>query len=229
MNEHREASLKTRVALRSSISIGMRAIAEIADDFTLMSINFSKTNFMIMKSPKKKDDQVTINVESADGTVNVPQRRHTIKYLGVLLDERRCLLITIFHTSICTRIAPNNGVISKLRHHILQSSARETNILQFNLPMYFLLHAILARGSAYKTRVSFCKVSHDWVKISLKMVQFCSLRCTIGIPLTSWALIAEQVMQSPTGHAKAKHDGNRGSPEVLFLLWNNTYPKNTLS
>ena len=42
---------------------------------------------MIIKSQKKKDDQVNINIESADGTINVLQRKQNIKYLGVLLDE----------------------------------------------------------------------------------------------------------------------------------------------
>ena len=56
-------------------------------DVNRLSINFSKTNFMIIKSPKKKDDQVNINIESADGTINVLQRKQKIKYLGVLLDE----------------------------------------------------------------------------------------------------------------------------------------------
>ena len=40
-------------------------------DVNRLSINFSKTNFMIIKSQKKKDDQVNINIESADGTINV--------------------------------------------------------------------------------------------------------------------------------------------------------------
>ena len=40
-------------------------------DVTRLSINFSKTNFMIIKSQKKKDDQVNISIKSADGTINV--------------------------------------------------------------------------------------------------------------------------------------------------------------
>ena len=41
----------------------------------------------MIKSQKKKDDQENINIESADGTINVLQRKQKIKYLGVLLDE----------------------------------------------------------------------------------------------------------------------------------------------
>ena len=42
---------------------------------------------MLIKSPKEKDGQVNINIESAEGTINVLQRKQQIKYLGVLLDE----------------------------------------------------------------------------------------------------------------------------------------------
>ena len=38
-------------------------------DVNRLSINFTKTNFMIIKSSKKKDDQVNIKIESADGTM----------------------------------------------------------------------------------------------------------------------------------------------------------------
>ena len=72
---------------------------------------------MIIKSPKKKDDQVNINIESADGTINVLQRKQKIKYMGVLLDKTMSFNHHISY--ICTRIARNNGIISKLRHIFL--------------------------------------------------------------------------------------------------------------
>ena len=72
-------------------------------DLNRLSINFSKTNFMIIKSQKKKDDQVNIDIESADGTINVLQRKQKIKYLGVLFDETMAFN---HHSSyIYTRIA----------------------------------------------------------------------------------------------------------------------------
>ena len=71
---------------------------------------------MIVKSSKKKDDQVNIKIESADGTINVLQRKQKIKYLGVLLDETMSFNHHISY--ICTRIARNNGIISKLRHYL---------------------------------------------------------------------------------------------------------------
>ena len=85
MDEHWEASFKTRVAMINLYP--NESYCRHCWWFALMPINFSKTNFVIMKSPKKKAEQVTISVESADGTINVPQRKQTMKYLGVLLDE----------------------------------------------------------------------------------------------------------------------------------------------
>ena len=71
---------------------------------------------MIIKSQKKNDDQVNINIESADGTINVLQRKQKIKYLGVLLDETMSFNHHISY--ICTRTARNNSIISKLRHYL---------------------------------------------------------------------------------------------------------------
>ena len=69
-------------------------------DLNRLSIIFSKTNFMIIKLQKKKDDQENINIESADGTINALQRKQKIKYLGVLLDET----ISFNHHTVLTRL-----------------------------------------------------------------------------------------------------------------------------
>ena len=78
-------------------------------DVNRLSINFTKTNFMIIKSSKKKDNEVNIKIESADDTINVLQRKQKIKYLGVLLNETMYFNHHISY--ICTRIARNNGII----------------------------------------------------------------------------------------------------------------------
>ena len=117
-------------------------------DVNRLSINFSKTNFMIIKSQKKKDDQVNISVESADGTINALQRKQKIKYLGVLLDET----ISFNHhiSYICTRIARNNGIISKLRHYLTLLQMKQ---IYYSLIYPYISYAILAWGSAYKTHI----------------------------------------------------------------------------
>ena len=100
-------------------------------DVNRLSINFSKTNFMSTKSPKKKDDQVNIDIEIVYGTIYALQR----KYLGVLLDE------TMFfkhHVSyMCRRITRNNGIKSKLRRYLSSIYS-------------YIFCAILTWRSAYK-------------------------------------------------------------------------------
>ena len=79
---------------------------------------------MIIKSQKKKDDQVNINIESADGTINVLQGKQIIKFLGVFLDETMSFNHHISY--ICTKIAQNNGIISKLRHYLILLQMKQT-------------------------------------------------------------------------------------------------------
>jgi len=76
---------------------------KICGDVNRFSINYSKPNLMSIKSPKKNDDQVNINIESTDSTINVLKMKHKIKYLGVLLDETMSFNHHISY--ICTRIA----------------------------------------------------------------------------------------------------------------------------
>ena len=115
-------------------------------DVIRLSISFSKANFMIIKSPKKKDGQGDINIESADGTINVLQRKQQIKYLGVFLDEKMSFTHHISH--ICTRIARNNGIM--LRHYLTLLQMKQ---IYYSLIYPYISYAILAWGSAYKTHI----------------------------------------------------------------------------
>ena len=101
----------------------------------------TKTNFMIIKSSKKKDDQVSIKIESADGTINVLQRKQKIKYLDVLLDETMSFNHHISY--ICTRIARNNGIISKLRNYLTLLQMKQ---IYYSLIYPYISYAILAWG-----------------------------------------------------------------------------------
>jgi len=56
-------------------------------DINKLSINFSKTNFMIVKSRQKRDFEVNIKIENENGTFTFLERKDRIKYLGVLVDE----------------------------------------------------------------------------------------------------------------------------------------------
>ena len=74
-------------------------------DVNRLSINFSKTNFMIVKSPKKKEEPVNITIESSDGAKYALEKKSKIKYLGVLLDETVSFKNHISY--VCTRISRN--------------------------------------------------------------------------------------------------------------------------
>ena len=49
-------------------------------DINKSSINFSKTNFMIIKSRQKIDSEVNIKIENKDGTFHLLERKDRIKY-----------------------------------------------------------------------------------------------------------------------------------------------------
>ena len=107
------ASVRNVKVLEKTVYSELKKV-KILCDVNRLLINFSKTNFMIIKSQKKKDDQVNINIESADSTINVPQKQK-IKYLGVLLNDTMSFNHHISY--VCARIARNNGIISKLSHY----------------------------------------------------------------------------------------------------------------
>ena len=87
-------------------------VKEWCDRYKL-SINMSKTNFMIAKSARKKDSPIDIKLNSKDGTIYSLERK---SYKGVLIDDTMSWKHHISH--ICSRISCNTRIISKLRHHL---------------------------------------------------------------------------------------------------------------
>ena len=73
-----------------------------------LSINFKKTNYMIIASPRKK---VSINVTACD-----IQHRSDIKYLGAFIDDTLKWDTHIQHVN--NRLAKNLGVLNKLRYYV---------------------------------------------------------------------------------------------------------------
>ena len=79
-------------------------------DINKLSINMKKTNLMIIKSVKKKDSAIAIKIQNNDGTSQSLERKHYIKYLGVMIDE---FLTCKYHISfVCSRISRNTGIIA---------------------------------------------------------------------------------------------------------------------
>ena len=55
-----------------------------------LSTNMAKTNFMIIKSIRKKDMPVNIYFGERDGTYNTLVRKDHLKYLGAMIED--CLM-----------------------------------------------------------------------------------------------------------------------------------------
>ena len=56
-------------------------------DVNKLSINMSKTNFMIIKSTRKKDMPVNIQIRNSNRTSHPLVHKNHIKYLGVMIDD----------------------------------------------------------------------------------------------------------------------------------------------
>ena len=71
-------------------------------------------NFMIIKSARKRDMEISLNISNSDGSSHVLERKQCIKYLGVMIDES---LTWKHHIAfVCSRISRNIGIMSKLRY-----------------------------------------------------------------------------------------------------------------
>ena len=86
-------------------------------DVNKLSINMYKTNFMIIKSPKKKDMSVDIHIKTKDGSCHSLDRKDHNKYLGVMIDASLSWKYQVSY--ICSRISRNIGILSKLRARLL--------------------------------------------------------------------------------------------------------------
>ena len=71
-----------------------------------LSVNFKKTNYMLITSSKKK---IHLNVHNIDC-------KSYIKYLGIYLDEHLQRESQIQHVN--NKLAKNVGIINKLRHYL---------------------------------------------------------------------------------------------------------------
>ena len=56
-------------------------------DINTQSINMSKTNFMIVKSTRKKDIPVSLDIRNSNGSFYSLEWKQCIKYLGVIINE----------------------------------------------------------------------------------------------------------------------------------------------
>jgi hypothetical protein len=94
-------------------------------DVNKLSINMFKTNFMIIKSPKKKDMSVDIHIKTKDGSCHSLDLKDHIKYLGVMIDASLSWKYQVSY--ICSRISRNIGILSKLRARLLSVESTTLN------------------------------------------------------------------------------------------------------
>lgn len=104
-----------------------------------LSINFKKTNYMIVKSSRKKIGNFHIE--------NLSQESY-IKYLGVFIDEQINWEPQITH--VTSKVSKNIGIINKLRYYLDINMLKQ---LYYNLIYPYLNYGILSWGNTYKTRL----------------------------------------------------------------------------
>ena len=92
----------------------------------MLSINFKKTNYMIITTPKKKTN---IRITAC----NIEQNSQ-IKYLGVFIDEHLKWDAQLQH--INNKITKNIGILFKLRHYVPISTLKQ---------LYYSQRSYLAR------------------------------------------------------------------------------------
>ena len=56
-------------------------------DINKLSINMTKANFMIVKSTRKKDIPISLNIRKSDGSFYSFERKQCIKYVGVMIED----------------------------------------------------------------------------------------------------------------------------------------------
>ena len=136
-------------------------------DINKLSINMTKTNFMIVKSKRKRDAPINIEIKGKDGESRLLERKNCIKYLGVMIDDSICWKHHIAY--VCSRIARNTGIISKLRHYL---SIKQLTQIYYNLIYPYISYAIIAWGSAYKTNIQKVQTKQNHIA---RMIFFATL------------------------------------------------------
>ena len=114
----------------------------------MLSINFKKTNYMIITSPKKKTN---IRITAC----NIEQKSQ-IKCLGVFINEHLKWDAQLQH--INNKITKNIGILFKLRHYVPISTLKQ---LYYTLIYPYLTYGLMSWGTAYQTKLNKIKLSHN--------------------------------------------------------------------
>ena len=104
----------------------------------MLSINFRKTNYMIIASLKKKTKISTT-------TCHIEQKSQ-IKYLGVFIDEHLKWDAQLQH--INDKLTKNFGILFKLTHYIPINALKQ---LYYTLIIPYLNYGLMSWDTAYQT------------------------------------------------------------------------------
>ena len=122
-----------------------------------LSLNLEKTNYMIIKSPRKKEI-TNIFLRNNDGTNYSLKRKDHIRYLGVMIDDSVSWKCHI--AFISSKISRNIGIFAKLCHFI---SLQQLEQLYYNLIYPYLSYAITAWGSTYKSHLKILQTKQNHI------------------------------------------------------------------
>ena len=114
----------------------------------MLSINFKKTNYMIIASPKKKTN---ISI-----TTCCIEQKSQIKYLGVFIDEHLKWDTQLQH--INNKLTKNVGILFKLRHYMPINALKQ---LYYTLIFPYLNYGLMSWGTACQTKLRKIKVSQN--------------------------------------------------------------------
>ena len=119
-------------------------------DINKLSINMGKTNFMIIKSARKRDMEISLNIS------NSYSFSHALERKQCMIDES---LTRKYHIAfVCSRISRNIGIISKLRYYL---SIQQLKQIYYNLIYPYISYSILAWGSVYKTHIKKIQIKQN--------------------------------------------------------------------
>ena len=113
-----------------------------------LSIDFKKTNFMIITTPKKK---VNIRITAC----NIEQKS-LIKYLGVFIDEH--LKWDAQLQNINNKLTKNIRILYKLRHYVYKSTIKQ---LYYALMYPYLNYGLISWVTACQTKLNKIEIRQN--------------------------------------------------------------------
>ena len=115
-----------------------------------LSLNVSKTSYMIMSAQAKKYDS-TVCVVNIDGVIL--EQVHATKFLGVIVDDK---LLWKSHTNyLCNKISKCMGILIKARK-VLGTNALLT--LYNSLVKPYVNYCVIICGNTYKKYLNKIKI-----------------------------------------------------------------------